>query len=484
MLDADGTIRYVSPSIERVLGYKAEEVLGTNAFHLAHRDDLPRVRELFETRMNLPNTAGRLVEVRARHKDDSWRHAEVVGRSLTDESGLPYMVMSLRDITEKKELELQFLRAQRVESIGTLAGGIAHDLNNILTPISMSIPILRQEINSPSALALLESLEESARRGANMVQQILTFSRGIKIEKEPVQTRNILKEFGRTVTEIFPKSITFKLHTASDLWPVRGNVTELQQALMNLCINARDAMPKGGTLTVTGENINLSKLDAALIPNAKPGSYVVWVVADTGEGIPPEHMGRIFDPFFSTKPAGKGTGLGLSTTVGIIRGHDGCIQVQSKVGKGTAFKIYLPATTERVAAKPIPLTRPLRGNGQTILVVDDEDAIRRVTEKVLTMHNYRVLSARNGAEAVEIFANNKDAVQLILLDVMMPVMDSQGAVNRLRAVHPGVKIIASSSFTSTSAEEAAAALKVDGILTKPFAAMALLESVRSALAPK
>ena len=273
----------------------------------------------------------------------------VQGRStlIRDEQGRPKSVLIINtDITERKLLEEQFLRAQRLESLGILVSGIAHDLNNTLSPILMGAEIVREEIPSPEIESILDTMQTSARRSKDMVKQMLTFVRGGEAGKMLINPAQLIKEMGRIITDTFPKSIQCRVQVDKSAWPVCGLPTQLHQVLLNLCVNARDAMPEGGTLTLSAKNAQLRSADVALHPDAKPGNYLCMSVADTGTGIPAEQLGKIFEPFFTTKVPGKGTGLGLSTSLSIIKNHDGFITVHSEVGRGTEFKFYLPAATE------------------------------------------------------------------------------------------------------------------------------------------
>ena len=247
------------------------------------------------------------------------------------------------DLTERKKLEQQFLRAQRMESIGTLAGGIAHDLNNILAPILLSIGILKTTVTDPQAEMILETIEISAKRGADIVRQVLSFARGVEGERVEIQPKHLLKDLESIIHDTFPKNIRLEFSIPDETWTILGDPTQVHQILLNLCVNARDAMPNGGSLTVTVENRVLDEQYAAMNIQAKPGRYVQISVTDTGTGIPPDLVDKIFEPFFTTKELNKGTGLGLSTVMAIVKSHDGIINVYSEPGKGTTFKVYLPA---------------------------------------------------------------------------------------------------------------------------------------------
>jgi PAS domain S-box-containing protein len=400
-----------------------------------------------------------------------------------NEQDQPQSVFAINtDITEKKQLEAQFLRAQRLESIGALASGIAHDLNNVLAPILIGAPLLRGMITDQTARHLLKTMETSAQRGADIVRQVLTFARGVEGERVPVQPRHLLAEMEKLAAETFPKDIRLESDAAADLWPVLGDATQLHQALMNLCINARDAMPGGGVLTLQAANIVLSKEAAEKIPGAQPGSFVCLRVTDTGTGIPPEIEAKIFEPFFTTKGVGKGTGLGLSTVLGIVHSHGGFVRVASKVGQGSTFELFLPATTtEQMAVKSATATPWPRAHGEGILVVDDEAAVREVARQALTEFGYRVITTGGGVEALKIFRDRRQEIQLVLTDMMMPEMDGPTLVAALRVLDPAVKIIGTTGMSDTAGMSGLKALALSAMLAKPFTIEKLFKVVREAL---
>ena len=392
-------------------------------------------------------------------------------------------VMGLaRDITEKKKLEAQFLRAQRLEGLGQLAGGVAHDLNNILAPILMAETLLREEIKEGGPQKLLDTIKSSAQRGADIIKQLLTFAKGVEGKMAPLQLRHLVKEMAKIIRETFPKSITLKTDTPKDLWLVNGDATPLHQVLMNLCVNARDAMPEGGTLAITVENLHLDETGARLMPGTQAGPHVVLAVSDTGTGIPPEILDKIFDPFFTTKGPEKGTGLGLATVLGIVKSHGGFLDVVSQVGLGTQFKVYLPATAASISApEKAPVPTAARGRGEAILLVEDEDAVRLVARQILERHGYQVLAAANGSEAIPLFTARRADIRLVLTDMMMPFMDGPATIRALRNVDPQVKVIIMSGYASDPALEAAKRLGVLAILRKPFLRETLLQAIDKAL---
>ncbi len=403
-----------------------------------------------------------------------------------DNAGNPKSALVINiDITKQKNLETQFLRAQRMESIGTLASGVAHDLNNILAPILMSAPILRQEMPAAERDGIISTIELSAERGAQIVKQVLTLGRGLEGERRPIQVSAIIKEMVKIMRGTFPKDILIETTIAPDLWPAIGDATQIHQIVLNLCVNARDAMPDGGRLLLRASNIAIDANYASAMADAKPGPHVLLEVRDNGSGIAPEIVERIFDPFFTTKAAGKGTGLGLSTVLGIVQSHGGHINLASQPGEGTSFQIYLPASPEQQAGFGVPnaaATLP-RGNGECMLVVDDEEAIRNAIRSVLESHGYRVMTATDGVEALAVFARNPNAIHGVLTDLMMPLMDGTALIHALRKLEPGLPIIASTGLGEKARLAGLKAIGITNILTKPYGAAELLQTVNEALHP-
>ncbi len=351
------------------------------------------------------------------------------------------------------------------------------DLNNILTPIVMSIELLKFEESDPNRIQTLENMSVCARRGAEMVAQVLGFARGVEGERNNIKPKQLLKDIERLVTDTFLKGVKIKTVLAPDVWSILGDQTQLYQVLVNVCVNARDAMPNGGTLTISAANVVFSKEDAALKETASPGSYVHIKVEDSGTGMSRQTLDRIFEPFFTTKELGKGTGLGLSTSLAIIKSHGGFFHVQSEVGSGTQINIYLPANENKASTKAASLAPELpRGSGERILIVDDEPAIREITCQTLQAFGYQVSMANGGAEALAIYALEKDNIALVLTDMMMPEMDGPTMIRELRKINPEVLIITASGLRSDSG------IGVEKyFLAKPFDIKALLEMIRFAL---
>jgi PAS domain S-box-containing protein len=387
------------------------------------------------------------------------------------------------DLTERKKLEKQFLRAQRMESIGTLAGGVAHDLNNILTPIMLSIEALQSEYDTPGTQPILETIARSAQRGADILRQLLSFARGLEGQRVEVDPERILKELEVIIRETFPKDIQIRFFVATNIWRFLGDPTQVHQIFMNLCVNARDAMPNGGHLIINAQNSTLNENDVAMDAQLKPGRYVHISVTDTGTGIPQKIIGRIFEPFFTTKEQNTGTGLGLSTVIGIVKSHGGLVNVYSEPDKGTTFNVYLPAIDNARAEQRHP-TQEIdlpRGNGETILVVDDETAILGISRRTLETFGYRVLTARDGTQALAIYAEKTDEIAVVLTDMMMPVMDGPSLIRSLLHINPTIKIVGASGLCLDIGRKNLAEPGIKHFLRKPYTASTLLTTIRAIL---
>ena len=403
---------------------------------------------------------------------------------IRDKEGFPKAVLAINsDITEKKKLEAQFMRAQRMESIGTLAGGIAHDLNNILAPILMSIDLLKLRSGDPDAKQLLQIIKVSAQRGADLVRQVLSFARGVEGKRVEIQPRLILNDLHQIIKDTFPKDIRLQFIVPNETWTLSVDPTQIYQVLLNLCVNARDAMPNGGDLTVSMENRLLDEHYAAMNIHAKTGHYVKISVTDSGTGMPQGLIDKIFEPFFTTKELNKGTGLGLSTVMAIMKSHAGFINVYSEEGKGTVFNVYLPALDflSTVAQEPVEEVRLPRGNGETVLLIDDEASILAITSQTLQSFGYLVLTATDGADAVAVYAQHRQEIALVVTDMMMPVMGGVPTIRALMRINPLVRIVAVSGLTSNDSTAKESGSGVKHFLTKPYTAETLLTTIRRIL---
>ncbi|MEP0870009.1 response regulator [Trichocoleus desertorum AS-A10] len=478
--DLDSQIVFWNQGAERLYGWLASEVIGKNVNEFLPQAALPRFLQdltwLQEHRewqgaLNQVTKAGKAIVVASR-----WTLVQA-------ESGQPKSILMVNtDITEQKKLEAQFLRSQRLESVGTLASGIAHDLNNSLAPILMSVQLLEKKVQDPQSRTLLSILESNTRRSADLVKQVLSFARGLEGEHTLLQIKHLLVEIEQMVKQTFPRSITIATELLPpDLWVILGDATQLHQVLMNLCVNARDAMPEGGTLSLAAENLWIDENYARMYLDAKVGPYVVLTVADTGMGISPSNLDKIFEPFFTTKEIGKGTGLGLSTVIGIVKGHGGFVTVHSQVERGTAFKVYLPAkatTLERQAEVQHHLPK---GHGELILVVDDEEPIRETTRISLEAYGYSVMTANDGIEAIAVYAQHQQEVSAVLIDMMMPSMDGPMTIRMLQKLDPEVKIIAVSGLVSGYEVGENNSIGVQTFLPKPYTAEELLKNLQTIL---
>ncbi|MCV3214029.1 PAS domain S-box protein [Plectonema radiosum NIES-515] len=402
---------------------------------------------------------------------------------MRDNADLPKSILSVdTDITEKKQLELQVLRAQRLESLGTLASGISHDLNNIFTPIMTVAQLLPMKLKNldERSLEMLDLLESSAKHGADLVQQILSFARGSEGKRSTMQPSYLLEDIAQIIKGTFPKSINLNIDIAPDLLTVVGDASQLHQVFINLCLNARDAMPNGGDLSISAVNLCIDALCAKMNKKAKVSSYVLITITDTGVGISPKIIDRIFDPFFTTKDIGKGTGLGLSIAIGIINSHGGFLDVSSEVGLGSQFQVYL-TSSDRTIIQPVDEMELLTGEGQLILVVDDEAAITQITKTTLEIHNYRVLTAEDGIEALALYNQYKQEIRVVLMDIMMPSMAGATAIRTLQRMNPQVQIIAMSGLVSAESLAQARGAGIQGFLLKPFSAKDLLNILQGVL---
>jgi two-component system, cell cycle sensor histidine kinase and response regulator CckA len=475
--DRANKIIFWNKGAEQLYGWLAEEALGQDSTELLYKEITPQLESAFQEVANRGEWQGEL------HKTNKYGREVVVESRWTqvrDESGQPKSILRVdTDITEKKHLESQILRAQRLESLGTLASGIAHDLNNILTPIlttAQLLPLKHPDFDERS-MQLLKLLEGSARRGADLVKQILSFARGVEGKRSVVQVGHLLWEVVKIAKSTFPKSIEIEADIPThELGTVFVDATHLHQVFMNLCVNARDAMPDGGKLIISAQNAVLDERDAKKNLYAKVGRYLVITFSDTGIGMTPEVFDRIFEPFFTTKDVGKGTGLGLSTTLGIVKGYGGFINVSSKVGAGSTFKVYLPQVNEAQQQVEIEPDMP-RGKGELILVVDDEAAVREIAQTSLEASGYQVMVAKDGIDAIAFYAQHKDEIKAILMDIMMPSMDGTTASRTLYKIDPNVKVIATSGLISNEkiAQEGGGSIKA--FLSKPYTLKDLLNTL-------
>jgi two-component system cell cycle sensor histidine kinase/response regulator CckA len=477
----DRRIIFWNSGAERLYGWSASEAIGqpVGELILANPQELETISKAL---LSTGEFRGQLKEVT---KDKRELTVDVWSTLVHNGDGTPRSVLSINnDVTEQKKLETQLLRAQRLESIGTLASGVAHDLNNILTPILVCAQSLQSGPANEDVKSLASLMEMSAKRGASIVKQVLTFARGVEGERVRIKPSHLIEEMIDIARKTFPKSIEINSRYPEDLWSIQSDPTQLHQVLLNLSVNARDAMPHGGSLIIAAENFDVDEDYASTTPGAKAGPHVLLRVSDTGSGMPREVIDKIFDPFFTTKELGKGTGLGLSTAFGIVKSHGGFISVDSEVGRGTTFKIFLPAQLKELPRESGMTPESLKGHGELVLLVDDEANILRVTKMALENRNYHVVSASDGREALKIFSEQSDSIKAVLTDMGLPHMDGVALAREIKKIKPDTALIASTGQGEHTNVAELQPLGVVNFLTKPYDTGELLQTLCDALEGK
>lgn len=478
--DLERTILFWNHGATKTYGWTPEETLDKKA-HEVFQIDTDTVLKCMSGLLGKGEWSGQM-----KHQRKDGTHALVNSRWTLvrdEESGEPKSILLINtDVTETKKLESQFLRAQRLDSLGTLASGIAHDLNNILSPILMATGMLRDSLDDDDR-KMLQIIESSAERGAGIVKQVLTFARGADGDRVLLNPKHLVTEMAKVMVQTFPKNLDIQTNVSPELWTLMGDATQLHQVLLNLCVNARDAMgDKGGVLRVGCENVDVDEHVAATNPGAQLGPHVVLSVADTGSGMSPEVMEKIFDPFFTTKEQGKGTGLGLATTIGIVKGHKGFITIQSQVGQGTTFKVFIPANREsKTEEKKQEDPSALRGNGELVLVVDDEAPVREAIVSTLEANGYRCYTAEDGTDALALYFERRSQIHVVVTDLHMGIMDGITLVRSIRKVSADAKIIVSSGHIHKENQATLTGLGVTTFLEKPYSAERLLRSIKALL---
>jgi PAS domain S-box-containing protein len=483
MRELNGTVIYWNSGAEKMYGWTPQEAIGNSVLELISTGE---PADFFQAQKILLENNVWAGEVYQHTKNNKKILVQSRWKLVRTADGTPTSVLVTNtDITEKRNLEQQFLRAQRLESIGTLASGIAHDLNNILTPVVLGMELLKLKLQDEAGKQRIDSIITIVKRGSGLISQVLEFARGTKGDNVPINPKYIVSEILKVIRETFSRDIVINANIAKEDNFILGDGTQLHQVLMNLSINARDAMPNGGKLDIELASVMTDDAIVRQNINAKIGKYVVITVRDTGEGISPENLNKIFDPFFTTKAEGKGTGLGLATVFTIIKNHGGFINVYSEIGRGTAFKVYIPAHISADVPQTEEL-QPIRneGNRQLILVVDDEELIRSITSDILIENGYIVLVARNGEEAAEVYQRYKDKISLVLTDIMMPEMNGVELIRIIQSINPNQRIIASSGLMHGSVAAQLAEAKIAAKLAKPYTADELLNAVHQAFLRK
>lgn len=479
--DAEGIIQYVNPEFEKITGYTRKEAVGQNLreFKGGERDE-SLYRTLWETISGGRPWQGTIVNTR---KDGKRYTEESTISSVYDASGVIVNYVAVtRDVTERLELSKQLYQAQKMEAVGTLAGGVAHDFNNILqVALGYSELILGDEELPARFRPDLQNIRESARRGADLAQRLLTFSRKTEIKPQPLNLNRRINELRKMLERTIPKMIDIQLNLGPDMATVNADPTQVDQVIMNLAVNARDAMPEGGRLIIETANMTLDREYARKHLDAKPGRYVLLMVTDTGSGIDKDTLEHIFEPFYTTKAVGEGTGLGLAIVHGIVRLHGGSIRCYSEPGHGTVFKIYLPALVSDVDEKHTRVQPMPRGGSETILLVDDEHPIRDLGDRILAKFGYKVITASNGKEALEVYHSHRAEIALVILDLMMPEMGGKQCLEDLLSLNPSVKVVIASGYSAQGPAKTAIGAGAKGFVNKPYDMRRLLEVVRSVL---
>ncbi len=479
----DGAILYGSPATTRILGYDLSEFVGRNALEMIHDDDRDAVVGRLTEAM--ANPGGRVdVAARVRHKDGSWRYLEGVLTNLLDDPSVGAIVNNYRDATERRSLEQQVIQAQKMEAVGRLAGGVAHDFNNILTAIGGYTDLLLADLplDDPRREDV-DEIHRAADRAAALTQQLLAFSRRQVLQPKVIDLNALVSNVEKLLRRLLGEDVLLATALAGDVGRVRADPGQLEQVIVNLAVNARDAMPAGGRLTLETRNVDLDAAYAAEHRSVVPGPYVVIAVSDTGTGMSADVQSHMFEPFFTTKEVGKGTGLGLATVYGIVKQSGGSIWVYSELGHGTTIKVYLPRVDQ--LAEPLGSSAPvdaasLRGT-ETILLVEDEPAVRAVARQILARQGYVVLEAPDGQTALAMVDGGGPSVDLVLTDVVMPGMSGRGLADRLATRCPGLRVLFMSGYTDDAIVRHGMLEPGLAYLQKPFRPDALVRKVREVL---
>ena len=497
ILSREAVFLYNTPSVKRLLGYEPNALIGKSAFDLVHLDDLTTVVRAFNTALHQPERSV-VLDFRFQHQDGSWRHLETVGQSRLSDPDIAGVVVNVRDITDRKRaetelhesetvqrrLEHQLRQSQKMEAIGQLAGGVAHDFNNILTVIHGHASLLLAGGSLADASARsAQQIVQAAERAASLTRQLLTFSRRQVMQPQPLDMNEAVCNMTQLLSRILGEDIALQLNYYPQPALVQADASMIEQVLLNLAINSRDAMPNGGQLAIRISVQDVDERYSATHTEARVGRFVRLSVADTGCGISPESVSRIFEPFFTTKEVGKGTGLGLATVYGIVKQHQGWLEVETEPGKGTMFRVFLPCTgTALDPAKDHTPERAVRGGTETILVVEDEAPVRELVCNLLTAHGYKVLHAESGVRALEVWRTSKDAVDLVLTDLVMPDrMNGRELAEKLWAERPTLKVIFTSGYSADVVGADFVLQRGLNYLQKPYHPQKLALSIRDCL---
>src|SRR5271155_185111 len=486
VVTANGERLYNSPSYQKLLGYTPEELEKTSAYEQIHPDDKPAVKQAADEAKS--SGVGSRVEYRIRHKSGEWRVLESTASAVRDSAGVvEKLVIVNRDITERRHLEQQLLLSQRLEAVGKLSGGVAHDFNNILGVIIGYSKALQQKRGADDPMReAVDEIEKAGQRAAALTQQLLAFSRKQVLEPKILDLNSIVADVERMLRRLIGEDVDLEIISSPTLGTVKADRGQIEQVILNLAVNARDAMPRGGKLTIATTNIELHETHAGSHARIPPGKYVILSISDTGVGMHSEVQARIFEPFFTTKNPGKGTGLGLAIVYGVVKQTGGWITARSEVGSGTSFEIYFPEaqveemqaeTGSKTAASPAPAA----GGTETVLVVEDQDGIRELVREFLEKNGYSVLHACDGNEALQVAKEHKHPIHLLLTDIVMPNMGGRELAHRLTTPRPDMKVLFMSGYPDHATSTSEVVDNSAVVLQKPFPLDTLARKIRSLL---
>jgi two-component system, cell cycle sensor histidine kinase and response regulator CckA len=486
LVDSTGKVLYSSHAVSPIFGYELDERVGKNVFELVHPEDAPQVLSTFSRLMQRPFTSVS-AQLRYQHKDGSWRWIEALGTNLLEDPSVEGVVINYRDVTEQRRLQEQLFQAQKMEAIGALAGGVAHDFNNLLTAILGYSDMILEKAAPNSALHRYSTqIKQAGERAASLTRQLLAFSRLQVMAPKVLDLNAVISEMSRMLRRVIGEDIKLNVVAASGLGRVKVDPSQIEQVIINLAVNARDAMPQGGELTIRTANESIGESIAEDKIRLRPGAYVLLEVSDTGCGMDSETRARVFEPFFTTKEKGRGTGLGLSTVYGVVKQSGGYIWLSSELGKGASFKIYLPSVNEAIsAAKTLEAPACDPGGAETILLVEDENAVRALLRRVLRSKGYRILEAERGEDALAICQTYQERIDLILTDIVMPKMSGQDLAHHASRLHPEAKLLYMTGYAGTKIGSAELLEMGAQFIQKPFSADTLTQKIRAVLdAPK
>jgi two-component system cell cycle sensor histidine kinase/response regulator CckA len=481
LIDAEGRVTYLTPSSERHLGWKREQMIGRSIFEFVHPDDREQVGVRMTDALEHP-LRPITQEIRFQHADGDWRIMEGIGVNRLDDPSVRAIVVNARDVTDRRKLEDQLRQSQKMEAVGQLAGGVAHDFNNLLTAILGYCSLMLDEVPQEDPLRQdLMEIQAAGERAAALTRQLLAFSRRQMLQPQVVDINTLIRQLEKLLRRLISEDVELVTALAGDLNPVRVDPASIEQILVNLAVNGRDAMPVGGQLTIETSNVEIDEAYTMTHVSMVPGPYVMLAVGDTGRGMDAATRARVFEPFFTTKEQGRGSGLGLATVYGIVKQSGGYIWVYSELGHGTVFKVYLPPAKTRAIPRPTDMRPHDTTHGwETVLLVEDEDAVRALAREVLRRHGYIVLEARHGVDALRVAERHPDTIHLMVTDVVMPHMSGREVAERLSTVRPNMKVLFMSGYTDHALMHRELA-PGSSFLQKPFTPEVFARKVRHVL---